>query len=227
MKAWKHSLTLPILILILSVLVVGLVFTIVTNRFFPTVNFVKQGVSRWVEKTGLRPKSSLEINEELGEASDSGRLVFKFSVVNRDQLNVKQLSDRLGIGEDWINGIAINLNSQSLEKLKPLLPARVNLEFKEGEVNFSSGGGLALKSSLPEKSYQVATGGGILNVRGSGVENFDLQVTEPAKLALESSRSGKLYLSKQLSGFLSVLEKVISVSLTVNDKNMMGNIKLK
>lgn len=224
MRLLNNKFLLACLVIILMGLFTGLALVSFPN--FSKGLAVGEKVRVLSEKLNLREPSTVEIYRS-EESSSAGELKFKFDIKSADRPTVEKLSQNLGVNDLWTQGIKLSLNQESLDKIKPILPLKLNLSFKERQVNFSNGQILKLDSGLRPKEVNIASAGGTLKLKGSGVSDFDLNIVEPAIVLRESSNSGKLYYSSALSGLYPLLARVYTIDLRVSGKSIVGSVKLK
>ncbi len=159
--------------------------------------------------------------------TQNNQLKVNFQIVNSDKENAKIFSNNLGVDADWLEGLSLLLDSNTIDKIKQSLPLHGNIKFSDKQLDLTSQSSSNLNSSLPIQNYQMATGSGRLTFSTRGSDDFDLIIVDPDPIIKYASSSGKLYLSSQSQQLFPILNKIAKIILVVKNKNVTGNILLK
>lgn len=170
-------------------------------------------------QTRQKSQAQLSFNDSSVNAS--------FQINSKDQQNMQQFSNNLGVSTDWTRGITLKFDQDTVNFLSKVLPKKLSLSFAPKEVDFNNQGLSLLNSSLPAQSYRLATGSANLNLKRVSNESFTLDMIDPAPLLRYATSSGKLYLSNELQGLFPILDKIATIELKVNGGDLQGQIKLK
>lgn len=154
------------------------------------------------------------------------KLRVSFDITKKDQEQLKEFSDSLGVSTDWAEGIIINLDQDTLAKLNSNLPTTVDLKIGEKEINFSNSSLPSLESALPGNSYEFATSSGNFALKTNG-NDVKLIILDPEPLLQYATSSGKFNISSQLQPLFPMLGKIARIELSAKDKNLSGRIILK
>ncbi len=161
-------------------------------------------------------------------SEEQQKLVLKFNLTEKEKKDAEDFSNKLNVSPLWLDGITLQLDPSSLEKLNIALPLKVNVDFSEGDFKFSSTKNKMLSSSLPKNEYSFATSSGKLNFKVISDQEFDLEIIDPSPLALYATTSGELTLSSKIEGsILPILSKIGTIKLKVSGSNINGDLKLK
>lgn len=204
-KLFRQPLFSIVLLIILIILIIFL--------------FVFQNQS-WV-KEKLTKQSTADIFVE------GNFLKINFKIKDSDQAKLNSLIANLGVSNDFLNGISLELDQSSLAKLSKNLPTQVKLQITEKSLSFQGSNSSLLNTSLPSKSIHYATGASDINLNFRNDENYNLEITDPAVLAYNATSSGTLHLSSKLQGLFPILSKIAKINLAVNNKSWNGEILLK
>lgn len=158
---------------------------------------------------------------------DSGKLSIKFNIDQDDLILANNLSSNLGIDNKWQQGLSFELDDSTASKLKPLLPAKLNIKFFANKLLLSTSGLPNLKTALSKKEFNFATGAAYLKVTYASETNYSLQINDPIPLVNFATVSGKLTLSKKTEGLFPILKRIAKIEFEVNGKSVSGVILLK
>ncbi len=154
-------------------------------------------------------------------------LKIEFDILNKDQERAKKLSKSLGVDTSWQKGIEIGLESFSLEWLENRLPLKAYLDFEENSLKFNSGPFYTLNNALPEEKMNFSTGAGNLNLTKKRNGDFSLRLKEPEVLLFYATSSGKLKLSEKIQILFPIINKIDTIDITLQEKNIKGRVSLK
>lgn len=222
-KIISHPNTRLGLLILLVLLVVLLVTVYPPGR--AQFKVASSNVSRAFDK--IQAHSSVMVTADLGETTKAGRLVLKFDILDKDKPAILAMSERLGVGSDWQSGIELAINKQSLDKLSAVLPMKLNMEVNGNRIHLWQSGQAELIGSKIKGSFEFASSSGQLKVEGQDISNFRLSVVDPEVVLEESSKTGLLYLSKQLDGLKQILKNVASIELKIDGKIVDGTIVVR
>ena len=227
-KLKRKSSIIIALIILLGLLVLVLLLVVPVQGFhlndvpkWVTNQLKNSNIQDWLEKRGVLESSTADVFIE------DGYLRFTFKIDNNDKLKVIEFNRRLGVGGDYLDGVSIKLDPDSLNRLQPMLPVHVKLDFDDSKVSFSSQASNLLSPGFSGQNYNIATGSGKLGFQAKDAQNFELQIQDPEPVLQYATGSGQLHLSTKLNPLFPILEKVSSINLTVNGKNVQGEMRLK
>lgn len=181
----------------------------------------------FIASVNLAPRSSVMIDMAESDSTRSGRLVFHFKIIDQDKPKIEMLNRRLGISGQWTDGVSLALNNESLVQIAPLLPIEADVRFEDNQILFSKVGLSSLNSALPDEQFEFASGSGVLRLKSQNVQNFNLTIVDPGVVLKAASDSGKLYVSRQLSGAEPLLSQVKEIDLEVNGDSLLGKVVIK
>ncbi|MBI2011365.1 hypothetical protein HYS91_01220 [Candidatus Daviesbacteria bacterium] len=173
---------------------------------------------------------STNLLEQKSKASiytNGNNLKIDFKISNKDMSKAVDFSNRLKIGTSWVEGIEIDLDSESIQKLNQHLPLEVALDFQNKGLAFKSNSRSILNSGLPGESFELASNSGKLSFKSQAGGDYAISVKNPTALIQHATESGKLFISKKLDGLFPILNKVDTISIDVRGKNLTGSILLK
>ena len=134
-----------------------------------------------------------------------------FTIRSLDQSKAHHLSEKLGIGDEWMKGISMEVSDQTAEKLKPLLPKRGYLWFQDDQVQMSSfvWNTLTQPMNSSEGAMQVI-------------------LDDPSKQLQEATSSGDLHVSsKFLSHLFQLASKLSRIELVLDNNQLKGLLQLR
>lgn len=207
---------------ILIIILVGLIGLVVFSQFliFPQNFDSSEKLANLLRV--VRPDSTMTLSSQANE------LIIVLDIKEVDQARFKDFLADLGMNRDSnFSQMRLQLNSEMMNKINPILPLTVKMEISPKEIEFLSHNFRDLSSSVPNNTFHYATSSGVLNLQFRGANNFDLAVSDPQPLIFEATQSGKIYLSNQLQPLVSLLSEVDKFSLKVNNKSASGKIQLK
>jgi hypothetical protein len=177
----------------------------------------------YLEEFSLVPTlSSATLSEE------HQKLILTFDLTDKEKEDAENFSRALNISPKWLDGIALELDPSSFEKLNIAFPLKVNVDFSQNNLKLSSKNNKLLSSSLPRNEYNFATSSGKLSFKVLSDREFDLEIIDPYPLALYATSSGELTLSSKIGeSILPILSKIGTIKLKVTGSNINGEILLK
>ncbi len=156
-----------------------------------------------------------------------GSLKVNFQISTVDQSAVKAFNQKLGVSDEYLQGVAIKIDSESQQKLQSFLPVNLTLEIEDDRIIFQNGIIAGFASSLVTKTMEYATGSSKLKISHYSPTEFLLDITDPEPLLQEATASGKFVLSDKLLPLYPILERVSTIEMSVNGKSVSGEVKLK
>lgn len=183
--------------------------------------YILQFNSKFLDTKILQKKSIASIYTQ------NNNLKIDFNLTNSDKDKAIAFSNNLGVSSDFLEGLTLTLDPNSLDQIKSNLPLEVNLEFNDKSLNLTNFSNVNLNSSIPTQNYEIATGSGRLTFKTRGSKDYDLTILDPDEVVNYATSSGKLYLSKQIEQLFPMLSKIAKITLVVKDKNVSGVILLK
>lgn len=166
-------------------------------------------------------KSSAELSTE------NSKLVIKFNIVSKDQEVAKQFLSNLGGDESILQGMKLELDDQSAERLRQVVPVELNLDIEPKKISFSNQRLPHLNRGESEKSFEFATESGRIKYKSSGGTSIDLEIEDPEPLLKYATESGQMSLSNKIDGLFPIMGKVGRIKLEVDGKRVGGEIELK
>lgn len=158
---------------------------------------------------------------------DSGKLNIKFNLEPSEVTDAQKFSNNLGIDSIWLEGMSLELDERSLDKLSRNLPSKVRVDFLSDKVSFSSPSLPNLKNPKPLSLYTFATSSGQLIFNGIDERNFYFTIYNPRPLLEYATSSSKITLSPKINDLFPILSKISKIEMRVFGKNISGEIELK
>ncbi len=156
---------------------------------------------------------------------EDSSLKVKFSIENENK--VQEFLNNLSLTDSVLDGLSLELDSYSLDRLSQILPAKVKITIDGKNLSFKSPNQVILKNPSSKYSYKLATKSGSLVFNNSDLQNFNLEVENPEILVKFATESGKLILSEKLDDLFPILSKISKMELKVYNKAISGEIVLK
>lgn len=206
-----------LLSVILSVLLIFSLAVLIITQIIPNQKYFFQ----FLQKSLKGESSSAEV------FVDNGRLTFKFKIVKKDELNTGQFAQNLGIKNSVFENFSLELDKNSLDKIGPILPVKVDLDITPKRIWFSNTGLNPLKSGLSKTTYNFATRSGKLDLKVNSPQDFDMQIIDPKVILEDATSSGKINLTSKSYAMFPILAKIDRIELRVNGRNVSGEIMLK
>lgn len=154
-------------------------------------------------------------------------LQLRFVIDEKDQGKAEVLSDKLGVTNEWMKGISLAVDEETLNKLAEHLPLRSSITFKDSSILLTGSAFSLLQSGLPKEGVELATRSGRMQVVREN-NNYGIKIEKPADLLVDATESGKLNLSKKISSELfQISEKISTIDLKLEGKSLEGEIKVK
>lgn len=212
--------------LLLAVLVVLTIFLVVTTILRPEVfqqTFKKlQSFASDISTGKLwREKSQARVFIE------DESLKVAFTISPDDQPNLKLFNQKLAIGEAYLDGIALKLDTQSIKKLEPFLPLELIIQIEPERIEFQNGIVPGFASSLVTETTELSTGSARLKMVRYSQTEYSLEIADPEPLLQQATASGQFVLSDKLLQLYPILERVSTIEMNINGKSVSGEVKLK
>lgn len=199
----KRTLLIVILILFIMVLAGGLY-----------VSFTKGLLSKFL------PVSYADFSVS------SGKTNLTFFIDPKDEKTYKALISELGVDE--AKNISFQFDDKTTQFLSKLSPQRLTITFlNDKDIRFSSEKLPGLPSALSGKNIQFATKSGTLNINYQDEKDFVLYTKNPDVLLEEATKSGRVYLSKEIGDIFPIASKVATMKVSVDSGAVSGEITLK
>ena len=157
---------------------------------------------------------------------DGKKVIFNFKIADADWQKVQSLSTNLGINSEWVKGLSIELDENSISYIDQSLPSEVFLNFSDKKIELSSSIFPSLSSALPSKRYEIATQSSSLSLLISSETDYELNLKEPATLLKYATISGQVSLSEKLDPLFPIISKIDTIKVDVKGKNIKGEITL-
>lgn len=220
-KAFNFKKTIIFLTLGTLVLLIALIIGLLA--FYPSKNSInfETLINLFLERVSLRDRSYVKLTYE------GNTINLSFDIAPEDVEEAAKFSKRLGIKDDWMEGISLTLDQKTVNLLRDNLPEKVALDFEDQGAGFSSQSSPKLKSSLLGKNYQLATATGSLTLNASSERDYDLKIVEPLAVLEYADAQGKIYLSTRAEGLLPLVEKIARIEIYSKNGEIKGKIQLK
>lgn len=155
-------------------------------------------------------------------------LKIDFSIAKKDKEKVNLFSKNLGISTEWSKGMGFEVDRESLDKIRSILPAEVFLNIEEKRLEFRTSSLNFLSSGVAGERIEFATGSGRLEARINNDRDFFIYIEEPKDLITHATSSGEINISMtKLNGLFPLADKVAKMDLLVKDGEIKGSINLK
>lgn len=204
--------------LILVVLVVVLI-AVVAGAAFQTSVLSWQSFPRAEQLTG---------SSKVKVSLSGQKIQAEFEIAPFDRDNLENFSRRLGVSDEFVKGVSLDIDEETAEKLEAFLPAEASMRVLPDRVEFSGNGREASEISIDDETLQSAALGGALKVEELGGGNFRIEIDNPKQVLSEATASGKLRLSPSLTTaeFWQLIAKVARIKLKVGGHSLEGVVAL-
>lgn len=159
--------------------------------------------------------------------TESGKVNIQFKIVKSDRNALTQFNQKLGVGEEYLKGISLDLDDVTIKKLADFLPLDLTLLVTPDKVDVKSGIVPGFASSLITETKEFSTGSGKLKMSQFSSSEFKLEIADPEPLLKYATESGQFVLSDKLIPLFPILARVGTIEMSVNGKSVSGNIKVK
>lgn len=220
LKHYKRSLILSGVLLLL---IIALGFQIYLNPQFLVQAYQKEVVLAQQIRSGelWAQKSTAKV------WVDGQSLKLQFDVVDRDKPMLEQFNQNLGTNDDYLKGISVDLDPQTIQFLQQFTPITLTLKITDHQIGFKSSEIPGFASSFIKDEKQFATESGNLDLKISSNDEFQLNIQDPEPLVKYATHSGQLNLSSKLNPLFPLLERVSTIRMMVNGKSINGVLNLK
>lgn len=158
--------------------------------------------------------------------TENNSLKLSFALTKEDQSKMKQFNNNLGVGDDYLEGISLELDPESIQKLSEFLPVNIVLTIEPKKVTFGSSILPTFASSLIKETKEFSTGEGKLKFIKSSDSEFQLVLENPDPLVQYATASGQIVLSDKLRLLFPIMDRVGTIEMLVNGKSISGSIGL-
>ena len=204
---------------IILVVVLGLL------TLFLLVKFWQQEAVVFLSQITTSSTAQVELQNE--------RVVVSFNISEADLGKADSLSNHLGVGKEWMQGVSIKLDAASTDSIKPFLPLRVALKFTDQGVDFESDRLEYLRDYLAQITKrnnveQISPLGESFKWTKTG-DFYNIEIQNPAEVLHQATATGVLKPSVELSSspLWQVAEKLANNKLKVQNKAASGQIIFK
>lgn len=159
--------------------------------------------------------------------TENTALKLEFSLTKEDKQKMQVFNKNLGIGNDYLQGISLELDPESIQKLSEFLPVNVALTIEPKRISFASSILPTFASSLIKENKEFATEGGKLKFSKSSDSEFQLVMEDPRPLLKYATESGQIMMSDKLHLLFPILDRVGTIEMLVNGKSVSGSIEIK
>lgn len=166
---------------------------------------------------------------------DDNKVKVKFNIADKDRLDALEFSRKLGASEAWMEGISLDLDSGTRNKLSQVLPLELFVSFRKDSLKFKSTQSSfaakfknkALQSAQSKSDFEFATGSGKISLKSQNERDFSLDIKDPSPLLQYATESGQIYLSKKVYDMFPISGNIARIEISVNGKDVSGEILLK
>lgn len=151
---------------------------------------------------------------EDSESSESAKLLVEFRLA--DEVQQQRFAD-LGL-----SNMEITIDRESGEQLGKILPVKLDLALEDGRLYFRSFGDNLLVSSDSKQKISYASRSAKFLMEYSGVDDASIEAYDVTYLMREATKTGNLYISKELISGLEVLSKLRNFKLVVSGDLIEG-----
>lgn len=172
-------------------------------------------------------RSSFFEKSTVSASLDGNFLNIKFNVLPKDREVALRFLSTANLSPELLKGFSVELDDDSINKLSTILPSESSIIISPNTITFFGKNKKGLKSAESAKVQSFATNSGKLRYSKFGDSTFTLQLKDPAVLLHEATSSGKIILSEKISPLMISLQKVSTIYLEVNGRDISGEIVLK
>lgn len=215
----KTIFLLVLLILLTSILVLTTFLRPqLLGGFFNRVGVIAQQI---YQRNVFTEKSTVKVWTE------EKALKLEFNITREDKQKMQSFNKNLNIDDDYLKGVSLELDDESIQRLKEFLPLNIALTIEPNKVTFGSSILPTFASSLIKETKEFATGEGKLKFTKSTDTEFQLILENPKPLLQYATESGKVMMSDKLHLLFPILDRVGTIEMLVNGKSVSGEIRLK
>lgn len=197
-------------------LILAIFLIFISGLIFLKVDFIERFLGQAVFE---KSSASLSILDK--------KLSIKFNITNSDREIADSFAQNLGVDPTFYNGILIEVDPSTLERISGNLPSLLTVDFNPDRLTFSSPKKIKLSSSQVQNEYNFATGSSQINLKVLSDRDFELKISDPKFLVDYATHSSKLVLSQKLEPLFPIISKIGKITVKVNGKNIDGEIQLK
>ncbi len=173
------------------------------------------------QKLTFKETSKVRVN------TNGTKVFINFEIQDTDRLKFEQFSNNLGVSTKYLEGIELELDNESIEKISQITPLEAALEISESFVKFSSKQTKGLKSSLLKSDVKISTGSANFEMVVNSDSDLRMKVDNPKEVLDFATASSKLNLSSKLTPWFPTLQRIDRMELEVKGKSLNGEIRLK
>ncbi len=159
--------------------------------------------------------------------TEGNNLKIEFILTEDDKQKMQSFNNNLGVKEDYLEGISLELDPESIKKINEFLPVNLGLTIEPKKVSFGSSILPTFVSSLVKDSKEFATEGGKLSFTKSSESEFQLKLDNPQPLLQYATESGQIMMSDKLQLLFPIMDRVGTIEMLVNGKSISGEVRLK
>lgn len=209
-----------VLLVLLITLSAGAFFFISLSPEFFKSDFKAQFLGAFSQNP-FRKQSEVKVS------SIDSKINLNFDLTQEDKPKLKAFVRNWFDDSEDISSLSIGIDENLKRMLSANLPADLNLEISPKSLGFSSNLMPGLQNALIKSDFKFATGSGRLDIQFTNPSKYELKIDNPSDLANYATSSGMLIVSSKIDRLFKTLPKVATISLSVNGKNISGQIVLK
>lgn len=139
-----------------------------------------------------------------------------FKIAGTDQDSVQKISEIFGIDNNWTKGVSMEVDTQSADYLRDLLPIETTVRL--------SGNQILIGRRQVNSLVNSDTAKGMLSIDSSNGK-IKITIDNPGELLVDATTSGKLrtYTNEPFI----VVSKLAKIELELSDHTAIGQIDLK
>lgn len=221
MKKFLSSINLPVFIFgSIAIFIAGAIALFVVLNPVQAQRIVDL-IKKPFQAVDLRSSSSAELYQE------QNTLKIKFEILEQDRSQFLALSEKLGVGSVWQEGIGLGLDEESMSSIRPYLPLKTDVHVNGNTIQLTGSGFNFLPSGGSGEEVSFATDGATLRYT-VGQTSASVFMDKPAVLVSFATASGKLNLSRKIeSELFSLADKVDTIDVHIKGKSLEGKIVLR
>lgn len=213
-------------IILLSTILIFFSLIVLSFNFGLSPSFFLTQLTASFRENTQRSSVDLSLMDE--PDSNYSDLNLSFHITSKDRVKLDDFVNRLGVQDNFIDGISLKIDRLAADKIRAILPVSLNIDFNSSGLSFSTKGSLkTLSSSLAFQSFQMATGEGKLRVSYGNDKSYSVEITEPQEVLKMATESAQLSLSKNLNGLFPILSRIVKINVVVNGDTINGGVILK
>lgn len=176
---------------------------------------------------GYFQKNPFKEQSEVKVSLVDSKVNMVFDLIEQDKARFNAfVNNWFGVTEE-IKNLSFGIDENLKSMLSKNLPVDLKLNVSEKKLEFSSNMIAGLQNPLVKNDIEFATGSSKLDVEYTDETKYYLKIENPADLATYATQSGILTASSKIEGLFKSLPKVATIELSVNGKNISGQIVLR